>query len=554
MTAMFKSRSKKLLYIEDDPESLEMMADIVKFHGYEFLGASRGIEGIKIATQEKPDLILMDINLPDMSGYEVTTLLKSIKVLQNIPIIALSAYTQDEARDRTLIAGCEGFIAKPINVTQFLKLIDEYLKGRKETLAPEVEKKYLTEYNIRLVEKLQNKVEELETVNYDLKMINDELNKSRGQLTDYNNRLFTMNSLANSLRLHKSPDALLKSLPYKLIEGFHVDRCIIFEYKDELQQIKILHMAGSSEKYLEPVAYHLDYPFYQQIKRELKLLWIKNKDEILNKSLLKLAQSLNAESFIIASLTGFASREDSSGIFRAVVTRDDEPSTEEILSDLPKKLLIFLDRAKNHYPFATYEIRVFKAFLQTAGIIYENMFLYHRVLKLFQIKEQEAITDPLTSVYNYRYFQSQIEREFVRAQRHKKSFSIAMIDIDNFKQYNDTHGHYNGDLALKVVAKALLANIRKSDILARYGGDEFIIILPELDKSQAKALAEKLCTIIEKTKLPRKKFTPKINLTISLGISTYPDDGNKEDILIKKADRALYQAKNTGRNTVYLAG
>ena len=140
---------KKLLYIEDDPESLEMMADVVKYHGYHFLGASRGIEGIRIATQEKPDLILMDINLPDMSGFEVTTLLKSIKSLENTPIIALSAHTHDEARDRTIIAGCEGFISKPINIAQFLKLVDEYLKGRKETVAPEDEKKYLTEYNVR---------------------------------------------------------------------------------------------------------------------------------------------------------------------------------------------------------------------------------------------------------------------------------------------------------------------------------------------------------------------------------------------------------------------
>jgi diguanylate cyclase (GGDEF)-like protein len=495
----------------------------------------------------------MDINLPDMSGYEVTTLLKSIKALQHTPIIALSAYTQDEARDRTLIAGCEGFIAKPINVKQFVKLVDEYLKGRKETLAPEVEKKFLSEYNIALVEKLQNKVVELEKVNYNLQTINSELNNSKNQLTHYNNRLFTMNNLANSLRLFKSPEALLNSLPLKIIEGFQVDRCIIFEYHGESQRLNAIQMAGTSKENLKKLKIHIDYPFYQNLKREVKLLWIKNKDEILNESLLKLAQSLNTASFILASLTGFSSREDSSGIFKAIMANTDENSSEEIISESPRKLLIFLDRGNRQAEFATYEIRVLKAFLQNAGTIYENMFLYHRLIKMLQIKEQEAITDPLTNVYNYRYFQSQIEREIVRSQRHKKSFSIAMIDIDNFKQYNDTHGHYNGDLALKVVAKALYKNIRKSDTLARYGGDEFIIILPELDKSQAKALAEKLCSIIEKTKLPRKKFAPKIVLTISLGISTYPNDGIKEEILLKKADHALYQAKSTGRNTVCLS-
>jgi diguanylate cyclase (GGDEF)-like protein len=181
------------------------------------------------------------------------------------------------------------------------------------------------------------------------------------------------------------------------------------------------------------------------------------------------------------------------------------------------------------------------------------MILYHKLLKLLRIKEQEAVTDPLTNVYNYRFFQSQIERELGRSERHGKSFSIAMIDIDNFKQYNDTHGHINGDIALQIVAKELLKNIRKSDILARYGGDEFIIILPELGKDQAKSLAEKLCIVIENTPLPKKKNAPQIKLTISLGLASYPIDSKKEDLLLKKADQALYQAKSMGRNTVCLS-
>lgn len=545
--------SKKLLYIEDDPESLEMMADIVRFHGYQFLGASRGIEGIRIATQEKPDLILMDINLPDMSGYEVTTLLKSIKTLENIPIIALSAHTQDEARDRTIIAGCEGFISKPINIAQFLKLVDEYLKGRKESVAPENEKKYLTEYNVRLVEKLQNKIEELEKVNFNLKTINDELNNSKSQLTDYNIRLFSMNNLANVLRVQKSPSELLSVLPKQITDGFSLERCIIFEYDEISEGLFPVYSEGIPKDNVKKMNLHLDRSFYRQLKQELKVLWIKNKDEILNESLFRFAQSLNSISLVLASISGFGSREDATGIFKSVVKKTVGYSPDKVAIETPKKLILFLDRGKSQKTIATYEIRVIKAFLQTASTIYENMILYHKLLKLLHIKEQEAVTDPLTNVYNYRFFQSQIERELGRSERHGKSFSIAMIDIDNFKQYNDTHGHINGDIALRLVAKELHKNIRKSDVLARYGGDEFIIILPELGKDQAKSLAQKLCTVIEKTPLPRKKNAPKINLTISLGLASYPIDSKKEDILLKKADQALYQAKSMGRNTVCLS-
>ena len=174
-------------------------------------------------------------------------------------------------------------------------------------------------------------------------------------------------------------------------------------------------------------------------------------------------------------------------------------------------------------------------------------------MKLYRIKEQEAITDGLTNVFNYRFFQTQIERELVRSDRHGKSFSVAMIDIDNFKQYNDTHGHLIGDEALRIIAQTIIKNIRKSDILARYGGDEFVMILPELDKNQSKALAEKLCAVIRETKVPKKKTAIKVKLTVSLGISTFPDDGNTEDTLLKKADEALYRAKDLGRDIVCIS-
>jgi CheY-like chemotaxis protein len=137
---MTNTNQRKLLYIEDDAESREMMADILNQHGFKFLGASRGLEGIRVATREKPDLILLDISLPDMDGYEVTTLIKSIKSLENIPIIALSVDTEDKARERILSAGCEGFISKPIDISEFLQSIEEYLGGRKESVAPEDEK------------------------------------------------------------------------------------------------------------------------------------------------------------------------------------------------------------------------------------------------------------------------------------------------------------------------------------------------------------------------------------------------------------------------------
>ena len=544
---------RKILYIEDDADSREMMADVLQLHGFQFTGASRGLEGIRIATQELPDLILLDINLPDMDGYEVTTLLKSVKSLEKTPIIGISVDTEDGVRERILTAGCQGFISKPINIPDFLEKIDEYLGGHSESVKPEFEKKFLTEYNIRLGEKLQNKIEELEKVNGSLISMNEELNISQSQLTDYNNRLLAMNNIANSLRLQNSPAEVLHVLPEKLSEGFNIDRCLIFEYHEENNKLEILYASGVTESNIKKMKFKLSSAFYQKLKEDLKILWIKDKKDIPDEKLYKIAQSINSTSFVIGSLTGFSSRRDATSILRSIASYSNSEDEESITIEKPKKYVIFIDRGKSQRQFESYEIRVLKAFLQTTSIIYENMLLYHKMVKLYRIKEQEAITDALTSVFNYRFFLSQIEREIVRSERHSKHFSVAMIDIDNFKQYNDSQGHLNGDEALKLIAKTILGNIRKSDTLARYGGDEFVMILPELDKHQSKSLAEKLCMVIGKTKVPRKRATRKVNLTVSLGISTFPEDGLTEDELLKKADEALYQAKDIGRNAVCIS-
>jgi diguanylate cyclase (GGDEF)-like protein len=550
---MTDTNQRKLLYIEDDAESRAMMADILKLHGFRFLGASRGLEGIRLATKEIPDLILLDINLPDMDGYEVTTLIKSIKSLEKIPIIALSVDTEDKARERILSAGCQGFISKPIDISEFLHSIEEYLGGRKESIAPEDEKKYLTEYNIRLGEKLQNKIEELEKVNLNLISMNDELNLSQSQLTDYNNRLYAMNNIANILRLQNSPGEILEILPEKVIEGFGIDRCLIFEYLTDKERLQPVYAAGISEKNTKKLKFKFDRPLYEKLKEDLKILWIQNKDEISNDHLYKMAQSLNSTSFVLGSLAGFSSRRDATKIFQSIVAHPEYEDDNELSIKTPKKYVIFIDRGKQQKQFAPYEIRVLKAFLQTTSIIHENMLLYHKMMKLYRIKEQEAVTDALTNVFNYRFFQTEIEREIVRSERHGKSFSVAMIDIDNFKKYNDTHGHLIGDDALRLIAQTIIKNIRKSDILARYGGDEFVMILPELDKNQSKALAEKLCAVIRDTKVPKKRTAKKVNLTVSLGIATFPDDGDTEDELLKKADEALYKAKDLGRDIVCIS-
>lgn len=155
-----------------------------------------------------------------------------------------------------------------------------------------------------------------------------------------------------------------------------------------------------------------------------------------------------------------------------------------------------------------------------------------------------AIYDELTGLFNYRFFTQAIEREMGRSKRYGYQLTFLVIDIDNFKRINDTHGHENGNKALKALAAAISESIRDSDYAARYGGEEFVIILPQTSAGEGYEVAERI-----RSAIAQKKYDIG-TVTVSIGASTYPDPSPNKDVLIKHADMAMYTAKNTGKNKV----
>jgi len=177
------------------------------------------------------------------------------------------------------------------------------------------------------------------------------------------------------------------------------------------------------------------------------------------------------------------------------------------------------------------------AWLSTA---LENQRLAERVEKL-------AITDDLTQVYNYRFLKTALRREMKRAARFRQDLSIIMTDVDNLKYYNDRHGHVRGSFLLREMAGLLAAAVRSWDLVAKYGGDEFTIILPQTVEEGAMIVAERLRAAIEQHAFP---LVQRGEITISLGVACFPADGVSPTHLIAAADRALYRAKREGRNRV----
>ena len=198
--------------------------------------------------------------------------------------------------------------------------------------------------------------------------------------------------------------------------------------------------------------------------------------------------------------------------------------------------VILADNRFNKNPITSDDVRMLTMFANQAGLAIENSRLYERTVVL-------SNSDSLTGLWHHGYFQYLLTEEIKKASSEKQNFTILMIDLDDFKKFNDTYGHQAGDAILRNISDVFREVSRKIDTVARYGGEEFTVILPNTKKAEALVLAERLRKYVEESQLSK-------NITISVGVATFPEDGEQKEYLISKADRALYEAKRTGKNKV----
>jgi diguanylate cyclase (GGDEF)-like protein len=180
---------------------------------------------------------------------------------------------------------------------------------------------------------------------------------------------------------------------------------------------------------------------------------------------------------------------------------------------------------------------------RSAAMALENAILHRKT-------EELTIIDDLTGIYNYRYFSMKIKEEKRRAVRYNLPLSLVMLDIDWFKRCNDTYGHEAGNRVLIGVVAAVKRSIRDVDILCRYGGEEFIVILPQTIEREAYKIADRIRNDIEQAEFAPAGEGPAIRVTVSVGVSSFPENGRAEDELINAVDQALYRAKGSGKNIV----
>ncbi len=202
---------------------------------------------------------------------------------------------------------------------------------------------------------------------------------------------------------------------------------------------------------------------------------------------------------------------------------------------------LFVDNKFSEKDITPDNFRILNLLADHAALAIENSKLYKETMHL-------SSTDWLTGLWNPRYFNGVLDEIFRIANRKNSSISLIMVDIDNFKKYNDSLGHPAGDKAIAKIAHIINSFSRKSDFACRYGGEEFCTVMLETPRETAVIIAERLRREVEKAFQDDNSIPKENKLTISLGVASFPDDGNDKEDLIKKADMALYDAKTQGKN------
>lgn len=285
--------------------------------------------------------------------------------------------------------------------------------------------------------------------------------------------------------------------------------------------------------------------FYNELENALLITTCSERDRIdYYKRFVSIDPSSNC-------ITAVAFREGRAKISNNVQKEYSYIGDEDIISEMSvpikvndKVVGVFDIQRRAKIPYSNDNFELFTSIGNLISIAYTNASLLKQAQDL-------SVTDELTSIHNRRYLNEVLQKEFNRSRRYGRDMSLIMLDIDNFKNYNDTHGHFQGDEILKGVAKILLnASRSEIDCTARFGGEEFMLVLPETDKKDALKTAERIRQLIENHPFLYREQQPLGKITASIGVASIPIDANDLHTLLERVDAALYFAKHNGRNLV----
>jgi two-component system cell cycle response regulator len=589
--------SKTVLVVEDNQLNMKLVRELLKIAGCSSLEAVDAEMGLKLARKHRPDLILMDIQLPGMDGLSATQIIKNDSELNETPVIALTSYAMKGDETKAKQAGCDGYLTKPINTKAFLKTIGNFFSLRQTV--PE-QKSKPSKKRVLIVDD--------EPLN--VKLLKAKLSKEPYEIITAYNGHEALESVSK-----KMPDLILLDIMMPDIDGYQVTRTL--KNDPRTQHIPIILVTALNGK--------------EDKRKGLE----SGADEFLNKPVNSLELKARARSLI--QLKTYQdqfeaqppSKENSkptdnsdksnaclisdpiqNSFQNILIVEDNEKdirlienylhgqnyrlhfaqSGEEAISKLQNEnidlvLLDILLDGMNGFEVCrqlkgndlTYNIQVvvitslddlkskikgielgaddflikpvnsLELNARVKALLKKKAYM-DRLVECYETALNAAQTDKLTGLFNYSYFRQFLDLEIKRCKRQKHSLSLIMIDIDDFKNYNNQFGPLEGDRLIKELGQVIKASIREIDVLARYGGEEFILALPYTDIANAQSVAERILSKVDDTFDPRKTDQCKDKMTVSMGISSYNDALHCSDDFIKNTENALFQCKREGKN------
>jgi len=496
---MSEKRPARILIVEDHVEMLQVLRKFLKEKGYEIIEADNGETALEMIEKDKPDIILLDIMLPGISGVEVTRKIRTDHAdKEYIPILMLTAKSEIKDVIAGLEVGADDYIIKPFSFDELIARINSAIRIK------------------NLNENLRLQSIELENANQKIYQLNQTLIEKNKELRK---KIYDLRNIFDvSLELHSILDVerLINSALLSMIGKFSCKSALFFHsVKKNEQRLTVMNSKGFYKSEVENLVLEKSDPIFNYLYEIQKPVQVANiPKEITSNSAVRSVTDIGIE--LISPI--------------------------KILHN-NSEALICLGQRVNDKPYTDNEMELLITINNIVSIAISNAALYDEVIQL-------SYTDGMTDLHNYRYFEMRLREEVLRHTRNKQDVSLIILDVDNFKNYNDTLGHQAGDEVLKLLGKILKDTVRENDIVARYGGEEFAVILPGVSRDGVVILAERIRECVEETAFQNQEVQPTGNLTISVGTASLPLDTTDLKDLIYKADTALYAAKHAGRNCV----
>jgi len=455
--------SARILVVDDILANVKILEAKLTAEYYIVMTATGGQEAIDTTLREMPDLILLDVMMPGMDGFEVCRTLKGMPQVAHIPIVMVTALDQPSDRIRGIEAGADDFLTKPAN--------DLALFAR-----------------VRSLVRVKMMIDELKLRDdtcRDLGIEESPLNSSNEDMVG--KVVIVDSSLHNAQNL-----------------GSYLSSQLNIHCEYPTTQETIMEAARSSETDVFVIDQHFTKYDGLRLCSEVR----------------SIPQARNSTIILVAEHADY----------KAIASGLDLGANDYIMRPIDRNEL--LARVRSQLKRKAYADR-----------------LRTNVQKSLRL----AVTDPLTGLYNRRYCSSHLQSLLQKGRETGSSLSVMLMDLDKFKNVNDTYGHDVGDEVLKEFARRLRENMRGIDLVARYGGEEFIAILPETEKQHAYAAAERLRKSIESPTFQISHDVKELAVTVSIGLAGTINCNVTPNELIKLADQALYASKNEGRNRVTFA-